>query len=100
MNFAYTPELRQYMREKNKRIIIVEVAKSDGSDFEVAELHVHFTSKKQAELFQKRQKFRSITTELGEVLLPNYRLEYEETVTFGLKKILFWNVVTQEGIRL
>lgn len=87
------------MQEKGKRIIVVEVAQADG-DFEVTELHVHFTDEKQAELFKKRKNFHAFPTELGEVLLPNYRLEYEDTVTFGLKKVLLWNTVTQTGIKL
>lgn len=97
MQFAYTEELRRYMEETGKRSIVVEVVQSDG-DFEVTELHIHFTSEKQAELFQKRQGFHRFETELGEVLLPNYRLQYAETITFGLKKRLFWKTLTQTGI--
>lgn len=99
MQFAYTDELRRYMEETGKRIIVVEVAQSDG-DFEVTELHVHFTDERQAELFQSRKKFRRLETELGAVLLPNYRLQYQDTVTFGLKKVLFWKTVSQTGISL
>lgn len=99
MKFAYTDELRRYMEEKKKQIIVVEVAQSDG-DFEVTELHVHFTDEKQAELFKKRKGFHAFPTELGEVLLPNYRLVYADTITFGLKKVLLWHVVTQKGISL
>ncbi|WP_298031881.1 hypothetical protein [uncultured Dysosmobacter sp.] len=99
MRFAYTEELRRYMQETGRRTIVVEVAKSDG-DFEIVELHVHFTSDKQAELFKARRNFHAFSTELGEVLLPNYRLRYEDTVTFGLKKVLFWRRVTQTGIFL
>lgn len=97
MRFAYTEELCRYMEETGKRSIVVEVAQSDG-DFEVTELYIHFTSEKQSELFQKRQGFHRFETELGEVLLPNYRLQYAEVVTFGLKKALFWRALTQTGI--
>ena len=99
MKFEYTEELRRYMREKHKRIIVVEVVQSDG-DFEITELHLHFTDEKQAALFQKRKNFHRVPTEMGEVLLPNYRLEYADTVTFGLKKVLFWHLLTQTGIKL
>ncbi len=99
MRFAYTDGLRRYMEASGKKIIIVEVIQCDG-DFEVTELHVHFTDERQAKLFQERRKFRRVETELGAVLLPNYRLQYQDTVTFGLKKVLFWHVVTQTGISL
>lgn len=100
MEFVYTPELKAYMKEKNKKHIIVEVDSSDSSDFEVTELHVHFVSERQAELFKKRKKFQGISTEMGEVLLPPYHLEYEQTVKFFLKKVLFLKMVGYEGIRL
>jgi hypothetical protein len=100
MEFIYDAELQTYMREKNKRNIIVEVATSDSSDFEVTELHVHFVNEKQSEFFKNKKHFRSIATELGEVLLPPYRLEYEPVITFHLKKFLFIPYVAQEGISL
>ncbi len=100
MKFVYEPELQAYMREKNKKNIIVEIARSDSSDFEVTELHVHFVSDRQTELFKTRQKFRAVQTAMGEVLLPPYRLEYAPVITFGLKKICFLRYITQEGISL
>lgn len=100
MKFVYEPELLAYMQEKNKKNIIVEVAKSDSSDFEVTELHVHFVNEKQTEAFKKRSRFRAVQTEVGEVLLPPYKLEYAPVITFGLKKLWFIRYVTQEGISL
>lgn len=47
----------------------------------------------------EKQRYISKETELGRVLLPPYRLQYDETVTFGLKKVLFFKMVTYEGIR-
>lgn len=98
MVFKYTDELIEYMKQKEKKNIIVEVAKSDSSDFDVTELHTHFVDDKQSELFVKRQGFHTYETELGKVLLPNYRLEYDKEVIFGIKKVLFWHVVTVKGI--
>lgn len=100
MKFVYEPELLAYMREKKKKNIIVEVARSDSSDFEVTELHVHFVNEKQTALFKSRGRFRSIQTEIGEVLLPPYKLEYAPVITFGLKRLWFIRYVTQEGIAL
>lgn len=100
MELRCTDRLKEYMEKTGKSIIIVEVATSDGSDFEVAELHIHFTSEKQAELFQQRKHYHRYETDWGVVLLPNYRMEYQPVVTFDLKKVLFFHVVTQTGIKL
>ncbi len=99
MNFVYEPALQEYMRSKNKKIIVVEVAECNCTDLEVQELHVHFVDDKQAEYFKTKKKFRVRETEMGEVLLPPYRLEYNETVTFGLKKFLCFKYIRYEGIR-
>lgn len=98
MKFVYTDKLKEYMNKKDYHNIIVEVANSDSSDFQVSELHVHFVSDKQANLFIKRQGFHPYETDIGLVLLPNYRLEYEDTVVFDLRKVLFINLIKTSGI--
>ena len=100
MQFVYEPALKKYMLEKNKKNIIVEPVEINNSDFDVTELHVYFINDKQAESFKIKKKYKGYQTDLGEVLLPNYRLEYEETVVFGLKKFLFIPYITYKGIRL
>lgn len=100
MEFVYEPELKAYMREKNKKNIVVEVVTSDSSDFEVTELHVHFVDEKQTAYFKDKKRFRGFETEMGEVLLPPYKLEYEPVVRFRLRKFLFLRFVAQEGITL
>lgn len=88
------------MLEKKKRNIIVEPVEVNNSDFDVTELHVYLANDKQAEFFKTKKKYKGYQTDLGEVLLPNYRLEYEKIVVFGLKKFLFIRYVTYKGIRL
>lgn len=100
MNFIYEPALVEYMEKKNKKAIIVEVIASNSSDFEVTELHVHFVAEKQIDFFKTKKHFRSLTAPVGEVLLPPYRLEYEDTIHFGLKSFLGIRYVYQKGIRL
>lgn len=100
MNFVYEPALEKYMRQKGKRDIIVEVISSSSSDFEVTELHIHFVNEKQCNFFMQNKRFRSVETSLGRVLLPPYRLEYADTVRFGLKSFLGIKYIVQEGIRL
>lgn len=87
------------MKKTGKNIIAVEVMSSKHSDFDYEELYIHFISSKTAEYYIKNKKFREKETDLGKVLLPNYVLEYDEVITFGLKKMFFFTGITQKGIR-
>ena len=100
MKFSYEAPLIEYMKEKGMTAIAVEVMSSSNSDFEVTELYVHLIRDKQAEYFKAKKGFRSVQTEFGEVLLPPYRLEYDDTVVFGLKKLWIFRSVSYSGIRL
>lgn len=99
MEFIYEPALQEYMVKKGRKSIVVEVVSSNNSDFEVTELYTHIISDKQAQEFKKK-KFRTFETSCGEVLLPPYRLEYEEKVFLGIKSFLGFKYVTMKGITL
>ena len=99
MTFVYEAPLLEYMEQKGMTAIAVEVI-SSNSDFEFTELHVHLIKDKQAEYFKAKKNFRGIPTEHGEVLLPPYRLEYSDTVTFGLRKVWFFHGIRYSGISL
>ena len=100
MQIVITPDLAGHMRQVNKPVIIVEIVQSDSSDFEITELHVHLLREKDARFFVEKKRFHSVAFDGGRLLLPNYRLEYDDTLTFGLKKILCFRQVTYQGIRL
>ena len=100
MTFVYEAPLLEHMKRKGMSSIAVEVISSSNSDFEVTELYVHLIKDKQAEYFKAKKKFRGISTEHGEVLLPPYRLEYSDTITFGLKSFWIFHSIRYEGIRL
>jgi len=87
------------MRKKGKHHISVEVASADHSDFDVAELYFRLVDEKTV-AFLKKKRCRAVETEEGCVILPPYHLEYDEEVTFRLKKILFFHSITTDGIRL
>lgn len=99
MEFLYDDALREYMTAKGKRHIVVEVVSSDHSDFEVTELYAHIVGEKKAAEF-KRKRYVVRETDMGEVLLPPYRLHYAETVRFSLRSFLGIKSVRQEGIEL
>ena len=101
MEIVYETALLEYMKEKGKRNIAIEVISADHSDFDVTELYVHFMTDKRAAYFKESKQFRNIVTEVGEVLLPPYRLEYDDVLTFGLGRGLFGiKKLTYEGVRL
>lgn len=100
MEFVFEPELLALMEKKNKKNILVEVISSDSSDFDLTELYVRLVSDRLARVYLEDRGFREMKTEKGSVLLPKYRLEYAETVTFGIKKRGPFKKVVQTGIAL
>lgn len=99
MTFSYTKDLRDYMEKKCRKNIIVEVI-TCNADIDVTELHVFLADDKTSNFYKSQKKYKGIETEVGEVLLPPYRLEYEEEIVFDLKKVLCFKMVKYEGIRL
>lgn len=100
MKFICEEPLLEYMRQKNCTCILVEVVTSDSSDFEVTELHLQLANDKKRRFFLEQKHYTCHATTWGSVLLPPYRLDYEEVVTFSLKKIWFLHLLRQEGISL
>ena len=100
MKIMIEPVLAAHMEKTGKRVISVEVAQSSNSDIDVTELYVHLMRPAEAERCKRLRHPRVLTIPEGEVLLPNYRLEYDETVTFALRSRLIFRWVTQSGIRL
>lgn len=80
--------------------VVIEVVTSNCSDFEITELHVHLASQKQADFFAEKKGFRRKSTDCGEVLFPPYRLDYADTVAFGLKSFLGIKHLTWQGIKV
>lgn len=99
MTFSYTKDLRDYMEKKCRKNIIVEVI-TCNADIDVTELHVFLADDKTSNFYKSQKKYKGIETEVGEVLLPPYRLEYEEEIVFDIKKVLCFKMVKYKGIRL
>ena len=100
MEFVYTPELLEYMEQKKQKNIVVEVVACDHSDIEITELYVHLLNERLTKFFKEEKHFRSVKTSVGEVLLPKYCLEYEDIITFGLKKNWIFRSIDYKGIHL
>ena len=99
MEFRYQPELLEYMAEKGRNDLAVEVAATNHSDIDVTEIYVRLVSRKMLQELRKKN-YRIIETSIGKVALPPYRLHYDSTVTFGLKRRFLFTTITYDGIRL
>ena len=100
MEFIVSPEARLLLEKKRSRTIAVEVITADHSDFDVTELHVHPVSDRVAANLINEKHYRPRQADDLTVLLPNYRLTYADTVTFGTKKVLWFTALTYTGISL
>ena len=100
MTIRYTPELLEFMQKKNNHTILVELVEINNTDLEVIDLHVYLPHKNQREKFLTEKKYRVVTTEVGEVLLPPYPLQLAEEITFGLKKFWIFTSMTYTGIKI
>lgn len=100
MKIHYTPELLEFMEKKNNHTILVELVEINNTDVEVVDLHIYLPHPRQKEKFLQEKKYRTVTTEVGDVLLPPFPLKMEEDVTFGLKKTWIFTSMTCEGIKI
>lgn len=100
MDITITDELLEYMNQKKKSVIAVEVMGSDRSDFEYVELYVHFISEKQVDYFIRKKHFRRYNVNNVIVLLPNYKLSYKDTLEFFLKKKWYGHAIGYTGVEL
>lgn len=100
MQIVYEPALTAYLKHKDMTAIAVEVVSSTHSDIEVTELYLHPMKEKHAAYYKEKKRYRSVPAPYGEVLLPPYRLEYDDTVTFTFKKYWIFHAIRQTGIRL
>lgn len=100
MVFEYSPELRAYMEKTGKKCILVEMVEINNSDLEVSELHVRFADRRTREVFVDKKRYLVAETELGEVLLPRFPLQFEETVMFSLRSVLGIKSIKCKGIKV
>lgn len=98
MKFIYEDELKAYMQEKGYKNIVVELVMINNSEVEISELHVHFVDARQTDFFKTKKQYYSIDTEMGEVLLPRYKLNFEDEIVFGLKKFWIFRSIAYKGI--
>ena len=100
MQVVLTPALQAYMRQKNRQAVVLEVAVANTSDIEVSELFCRLAKAGDIPYLVEKKRFRAVEVQGGTALLPNYRLHYDDVVTFDVKKTLWFHSPTVTGVRI
>ena len=100
MEFQYTPQLREHMKQKGRTTVLVELVEINHTDLDVTEFHVRLADEKTTEHFLTKKRYRRVETAEGDVLLPPFPLQLADTVTFGLKSVLGFKYLTCQGIKV
>ncbi len=101
MNIEYSKELIEYMKKRGKSVILVDIASSNTSDFDVTELYLRFITDKHADrLLDENKGYRTEEAPFGRMIFPPYHMHIDDTVKIGLKRFLFFNMIRYEGLKL
>jgi len=99
MKFIYDQELLLHMEKVGLKTIVVEFIAIENSDIEISDLRIRLINDRLRSNFLDKN-YRIVETEHGEVLLPRYPLTFDDTVTFKLKKFLWFKSIVAEGIKI
>lgn len=101
MRVTYDTDLIEYMTSHHKENILVEVASSNTSDFDVTELYLRFIPDKHADrLLNAGKGFRAEEAPVGRLIIPPYHMHIADEVRVYLKSFLFIHWIKQEGFKL
>lgn len=101
MRIEYDDSLIEYMKNSNKQCILVDIASSNTSDFDVTELYLRFITDKHADtLLAAGKGYRAEAAPVGRLVFPPYHMHIAETVRVHLKYFLFIKWLKQEGLKL
>lgn len=101
MEIIYDNTLTDYMRKRGKTHILVDIAASNTSDFDVTELYLRFISSSHAQnLLASNKGYRSYPAPVGEMIFPAYHMHIDDEVRVTLKTFLFFHWLKYTGLRL
>lgn len=103
MQFFIEAPLAAHMIKKNKPVLAVECAVSSTSDIEIAEIYLRLVTRKFADYLRERKRYRICPVQDApdlQVVICPYQLQYEEKVTFRLKKTWIFSRLDWDGIRI
>ena len=105
MKITVSEALKNHLMHKNKRNIVVEVATTDRSDFDVTEIFIRLCDYSHRDYLKEKKGYREYPIEgvpgnHMAVLFKPYRLELDEEIHFDIVKKWIFNKIIYEGIRL
>ena len=105
MVITVTPALREYLESKKKKNIVVEVATTDTSDFDVTEIFIRLCDHKHRTYLKEKQGYiekyvDGVDPEEFSVLFKPYRMELSEEIVFDVKNVWFFKKIIFDGIKL
>ena len=101
MEIKYSDELIEYMRSRRKECILVDIASTSTCDLDVTEMYLRFISDKHADrLLGSGKGYKVHEAPFGRLVIPPYNLNISDSVSVYLKKVLFFNVIKQDGLTL
>ena len=101
MRVTYDTGLIEYMKSHRKENILVEVASSNTSDFDVTELYLRFIPDKHADrLLAAGKGYRAQEAPVGRLIIPPYHMHIADDVRVYLRSFLFIHWLGQEGFKL
>lgn len=105
MRITISEELKRHLEHKNKKNIVVEVATTDHSDFDVTEIFIRTCDFTHREYLRDKKGYKEYPIENVSgngmaVLIKPYKLEIEPEVRFDLRRRWIFNTIVYEGIKL
>lgn len=100
MKIEYSAEFADYMNRKRKTHAVVAVAEAAHSDIEVTEIFVRVCDEDHAKYLREKERYREVTDGDRRVMLPPYRLEYEDRLRFFIRKQFIFKTLAVEGVKL
>ena len=105
MVITVTPALREYLDRKKRKNIVVEVATTDTSDFDVSEIFIRLCDHKHRDYLKEKQdyiekKIEGIDPSEFSVLFKPYRMELSPEIVFDVKNVWLFKKIVFSGIKL
>lgn len=100
MQVQYDEQLIEYMNKHKKECILVEVASSNTSDFDVSEIYLRFVPNKFADKLISDKRYRAYEAPIGRLVLPPYHMHISETINVSIKGKFFIHWLKQDGLKL
>ena len=97
MNVTYEPRLKDYMAKKGYTHIVIDLISPIGCVADSAELLTRFAKPKEAAQIKERG-CRVVPGEVGEILVVERGIHFDEDVTLGLRSFLGAKDITLKGI--